>query len=215
MAAVRAYRPGDLDQLYRICLMTAAAGGDATGLYRDPRLVGQVFAAPYALFSPSSALVAEDGEGVGGYIVGAPDTRRFEAMLEAEWWPRLRAIHPDPGAAPRAGWSRDPRISRLIHPPLRAPDDIVEQYPAHLHINLLPRLQGRGVGRRLIEAWLRLMGEGGAPGAHLAGGTANRRAVRFYRACGFTELERPPPPAEPLWLAIALAPPTGDAMRRC
>ncbi len=204
MAQIRPYRPGDFDDLYRICLMTAAGGEDASGRYRDPKLVGHVFAAPYALFSAESVLVAEDGEGVGGYIVGTPDTRRFEALLDAEWWPGLRSVYPDPTGTPRAGWSRDQFMSRLIHHPIRAPDDIVGGYPSHLHVNLLPRLQGRGVGRRLIGRWLGLMRDMGSPGAHLAVGSANRRALRFYLACGFSELERPPPRAEPIWFAMKL-----------
>ena len=51
--------------------------------------------------------VVEDGHGVGGYIVGAPDTRNFEARLEAEWWPDLREIYSDPSDTSRAGWSLD------------------------------------------------------------------------------------------------------------
>src|SRR3546814_10812782 len=52
-------------------------------------------------------------------------------------------------------WSSDVCSSDLHHP-LRMPDIVLRDYPSHLHINLLPRLQGRGVGRRLIERWLRL-----------------------------------------------------------
>ena len=34
---------------------------------------------------------------------------------------------------------------------------------------------------------------------------ANRRAVRFYRTCGFHELERPPSPSPaPIWFGIGL-----------
>jgi ribosomal protein S18 acetylase RimI-like enzyme len=208
MTAIRAYRLGDLDDLYRICLMTAAGGGDGTSLYRDPRLVGHVFAGPYARLRPEWILIAADDAGVGGYILGAPDTLGFEERLEVEWWPALRAAYPDPSGTPPAGWSADQRMSRLIHQPFRAPDDIVAAYPAHLHINLLPRLQGRGIGRRLMRRWLALAQEHGSPGVHLAVGSANRRAVRFYRARGFVEIERPLPRAEPMWFVVAL--PTGD-----
>ena len=56
MAEIRAVRPSDLDDLYRICLATGAGGGDASALYRDPKLLGHVYAAPYAVFSPQSVL---------------------------------------------------------------------------------------------------------------------------------------------------------------
>ena len=47
-ARIRPYRPSDLDELYRICLLTGDAGQDATALYQDPRLLGHIFAAPSA-----------------------------------------------------------------------------------------------------------------------------------------------------------------------
>ena len=96
-AEIRPYRSADLDDLYRICLQTAADGQDATALFGDPMLPGQVFAAPYGIFEPSLAWVAEDSAGAAGYVLGALDTRAFEERLERDWWPALRAGYPDPG----------------------------------------------------------------------------------------------------------------------
>jgi ribosomal protein S18 acetylase RimI-like enzyme len=202
---IRSFRPTDLDELYDICLRTAAGGDDASALYCDPRLVGSVFAAPYAALDPESVFVVEDSQGVGGYIVGARDTAGFAARLEAEWWPRLRAVYPDPSTLPRALWSPDQRMSYWIHHPFRTPGEIVDTYPSHLHIDLLPRLQGQGVGRRLIGTWLQAMREMGSPGAHLAVGSSNLRAIRFYQNCGFRQLTPSNHPVEPLWFVIELA----------
>ena len=105
MAEIRAVQPSDLDELYRICLATGAGGEDASALYRDPKLLGHVYAAPYAVLSPRSVFVVEDTEGVGGYIVGAPDTREFETRLEAAWWPGLRRLYRDPSGEEHAAWS--------------------------------------------------------------------------------------------------------------
>ena len=210
MVEIRAFQPADLDHLYSICLVTGAGGEDATALYRDPKLLGHIYAAPYALLSPHTVFVAEDAEGLGGYIVGAPDTRDFETRLETEWWPRFRTRYRDPAGEPRAGWDRDQLMSYKIHHPDRTADEIVEAYPSHLHINLLPQLRGAGIGRRLMERWLATVREMGSRGAHLAGGAGNRRAIRFYRACGFRELERASREASAaVWFAIDLAPGTG------
>jgi ribosomal protein S18 acetylase RimI-like enzyme len=206
MVEIRAFRSADLEDLYRICLATAAGGG-ATILHCDPRLVGHVYAAPYALLSPLTVFVAEDSDGVGGYIVGARDTRDFETRLETEWWPGLRKLYRDPPSEPRAGWSVDQLMSYRIHHPSRTARAIVEPYPAHLHINLLPRLRGCGIGRRLMDRWLGAVRDTGACGAHLAVGAANRRAIRFYRACGFREMEQPSrAPSAPVWFVINLVP---------
>jgi len=203
MIEIRPYQPADLDDLYRICLATTANGFR----YRDPKLVGQVYAAPYAVMSPRTVFVVEDANGVGGYIVGAPDTRDFEARLETEWWPALRKIYPNPSGIRRTDRTADEFMSWWIHHPQPAPDEIIGPYPSHLHINLLPRLRGRGVGRRLMERWLRAVGNMGSRGAHLAVGAANTRAIRFYRACGFRELERRPSSSlAPIWFGIRLDP---------
>jgi ribosomal protein S18 acetylase RimI-like enzyme len=205
MAKIRAYRPEDLDALYRIALATAMGGCDASVIFRDPKLVGHVFAAPYALFSPETVRVAEDVEGVAGYIVGAANTPDFEELLEARWWPTLRPIYPNPPSASRESWSRDQLMCRLIHEPDRARKELIEAYPAHLHINLLPRLRGKGFGRRLMNHWLELVYLLGARGAHLSVGAANARAIRFYRAVGFRELKVSTTPApKALWFVIDL-----------
>ncbi len=205
MAELRAYRADDLEALYRICLLTGDSGQDASDRYADPKIVGNMYAAPYGLYRPQSCLVLEDAEGVGGYIIGAADTPAFEAELEAEWWPKLRQRYADPAAVPYAERTWDQRLARQFHKPQRTPAFITGPYPAHLHIDLLPRFQGRGFGKMLIDRWLALVKSQGARGAHLGVGPANARAVRFYRAYGFRELELPPESAGALIFAIELA----------
>ena len=197
-AAIRPYQPADLPDLYRIALLTGDSGADATAMYRDPDLVGHHYAAPYGVLSPQTAFVAEDAEGVCGYIVGALDTRAFEARMEAEWWPTLRARLPAPSGPPDT-WTPDQRLIQLIHRPPRTPRRLNEPYPSHLHINLLPRLQGQGMGKQLMDRWLATVRGMGSPGAHLGVSGANARAIRFYQAYGMTELERLPPPFDGIW----------------
>ena len=114
-ASIRPYRDSDLDDLYRICLQTGDSGQDATSMFDDPRLLGHVFAAPYGLFEPSLAFVAEDEAGVGGYIVGALDSRAFAERLEADWWPALRDRYPAPPAElPPDQWTPDQRTAASL-----------------------------------------------------------------------------------------------------
>ncbi len=203
MAEIRPYRAGDLDAIYRICLATGSSGADATHLYRDPKAIGHIYAGPYGVLEPESAFVLEDEDGVGGYILGALDTHPFEKRLETDWWPKLRAAYQDPGATSR-GLTPDERMAWLMHHPSRTPRRITEPYPSHLHIDLLPRFQGGGWGRRMIDTWLGAMKARGSRGAHLGVGFANERAVRFYRKYGFIEAEKLDPPYAMYWFATEL-----------
>lgn len=197
---LRRCRPSDLEALFAICLATGDAGADASALYRDPRILGEIYVGPYAALAPDFVLMAEDEDGAGGYILGVPDTSGFEAKLESEWWPSLRARHPDPGAHPR---DADEARARRIHHPRLAPQDIAAEYPAHLHMNLLPRLQGQGLGKRLLDTWLGMMRERSVRGVHLATGPRNPRAMRFYAAYGFCERVRD---GDVVWFGMALSP---------
>jgi ribosomal protein S18 acetylase RimI-like enzyme len=188
-ARIRPYRPGDLDDLYRICLLTGDVGQDGTALYRDPRLLGHIFAAPYGLFEPSLAFVAEDAAGVGGYIVGALDSQAFERQLESKWWPGLRSRYPAPPAdLPIEQWTPEQRMVFLIHHPPRTPDEVARRYPSQMHINLVPRLQASGLGSQLTSTLIAALRGRGSRGMHLVVPHSNRRAAGFYRHIGFTEL---------------------------
>jgi ribosomal protein S18 acetylase RimI-like enzyme len=192
-ALIRPYRPSDLDALYRICLLTGDDGQDATPLFSDPRLLGHFFAAPYGLYEPALAFVAEDAAGVGGYILSALDTQAFEERLERTWWPHLRARYPDPPASLLGEQlTPDQHMARMIHHPWRIPDGLAARYPSHLHIDMLPRLQASGLGRQMTETLIAALRDQGSPGVHLHVPSGNQHAAGFYRHIGFTELPATP-----------------------
>ncbi|AFZ67271.1 GNAT family N-acetyltransferase [Deinococcus peraridilitoris] len=189
--SVRPFRPEDETALYRICLETGDSGADATELYADPLLLGHLYAAPYGRFEPELAFILEDAVSVCGYVVGARDTAAFNTRLEREWWPDLRARYPlsHADAPPH---TPDERLIAQIHTGF--PDDtgLWQAYPSHLHIDLLPRAQGAGNGRRLIGTLLGALRAANSPGVHLGVGARNERAIGFYRRLGFQELARTP-----------------------
>ena len=188
-ARIRPYQPGDLDELYRICVQTADNGQDATTLFRDPRLPGHVYAAPYAIFEPSLAFVAQDAAGVAGYIVAALDTRAFEERLEGRWWPALRASHPEPSRDLAEGLSAQEKFAlHAIHHPWATPDKLARRFPSELHINLVRRLQGQGMGRQLMATVITALRDQGSGGLHLHVSQGNQRAAVFYQHLGFAEL---------------------------
>jgi ribosomal protein S18 acetylase RimI-like enzyme len=150
-------------------------------------LLGEVYVGPYLAFSPQYAWVIADEQAVLGYVLGVADTAEFERTCERLWWPGLRERYPR-NAFP-AG-SEDDNIVRLIHSPPSAPEALLHEYPAHLHIDLAPEAQGLGLGAALIGTLVDELRADGVPGIHLGVSTANSRAVGFYEHLGFEVLER-------------------------
>ena len=182
---VRSYRPEALEQLYEICLRTGASGRDASEMVVDRRLFGEIYAAPYGVLEPEHALVVDDGAGCAvGYALAVLDTRAFEARCAAKWWPPLQARHPIGSGAN----DLDELLIGIVHHPHLAADAVVATHPSHLHIDLLPEIQGGGWGRRLMaELEARLRGAG-STGIHLGVSTRNHRALGFYEHLGYEEL---------------------------
>jgi ribosomal protein S18 acetylase RimI-like enzyme len=185
MPHVRRATVHDLPGAYRVGLLTGDAGRDATPLARDPDLLGHVYVGPYIVGEPDLALVVADQSGIAGYCLAASDTRSWEAWARAEWWPVLRANHPLPAPDDT---SFDANLVRLIHDPPSAAPEIVDRYPAHLHIDLAERVRGRGFGRALVEQQLAQLRDRGAAGVHLDVAAGNANAIAFYRHLGFAPL---------------------------
>ncbi|KQZ08893.1 GCN5 family acetyltransferase [Agromyces sp. Root1464] len=186
---IRPYRAADRDQVARICLLTAAGGGDAAGVYSDDTLMPEVFALPYVEYAPELAFVVADGDRVLGYVIGVADTAAFVEWWKREWGPAFATRHPSPGAP--TGHEPDFTEAQLIEAgtaPERMLIAELAEYPAHLHIDLLPELQGRGFGRRLIDTLRDALAAHGVPAVHLGMDAANTGARAFYDRLGFHEL---------------------------
>lgn len=187
---IRPARSGDEPGAYHVCLKTGNYGEDGEPFYReDPDALGRIFVGPYLAFEPEFSLILEDEQGICGYALAAPDSRAFYARYEREWRPRLCAQFPDPGGDP-ATWTRLQQVYHAYHHPDYFCPEPYAVYPAHLHIDLLPRAQGRGYGRRMIEALLDRLRARGVPGVHLGVSVHNPRAGGFYARLGFRELTR-------------------------
>ena len=197
VGTIRPYRPADRDDVYDVCVRTGDTGADATGLFSDDSLLPDIFAGPYVAYQPELAFVVDTGERVAGYVIAVADSHAFARWYEENWLPGFRAAHPI-DAAPTAdereviGWGLDP------HGSIAQESD---SYPAHLHIDLLPELQGQGFGRRLIRRLLAALRERGVPGVFLRVSSANTSALAFYRRLGFRELASSRPGAPVLGIS--------------
>lgn len=178
---IRPYQTQDLDSLYDICIKTADSGKDARDKYANHKLHGHIYAAPYAIFEPELTFVITFNNITNGYILGTRNSALFEERSETEWFPKLRETYPlsDPNDE-----ASDARIIRLIHEGYKFKNELID-YPAHLHINLLPIVQGKGLGKKLINKFIGKLKEFNIPALHLEVGKKNVSAIEFYKKMGF------------------------------
>lgn len=179
----------DIPYVYDICLKTGDEGKDATAFFRDPYLIGHYFAAPYLAYQQGICYVAEY-EYPQGYILAVPDTAAFMQWMEEHWLPPLRerfsAYFLD------AGSEKEQWIMRLIYKkqyPIPADDQPwLADYPAHLHIDLLPGIQRKGIGHILMDKLLSDLVQRNVPGLSFGVGIHNIAAINFYHKMGFSVL---------------------------
>lgn len=193
---IRTYRPEDREGVFDVCIRTGDSGRDATGMFADETLLPDVFAAPYLQLQPDLAFVVDTGEGVAGYLIAAADTAEWVRRYHDDYLPGFAERHPlvEPPS------TREERIVWIGHHPEQMIVHDLDRYPAHLHIDLVPQAQGRGLGRALIRTLLAELRSRGVPGVQLRYGEANTGAGEFYRRLGFHRL--PSTPEDPYALAI-------------
>jgi GNAT superfamily N-acetyltransferase len=197
ITAVRPALMADTPYFYEICLKTGDAGADAAPLFFDPFLLGHYFAAPYLFFPAGLCFAAEYDFRPRGYIIGVPDTNAFNRWMETTWLPPLRRQYPLPFPPERLCSETEGQLMAAIHGSHLPPEDPawrpwLAAYPAHLHIDLLPEIQGRGTGRLLMDTLCAELVRRGVPGVHLGVNAKNSGAMAFYRKMGFSMLQEEP-----------------------
>jgi ribosomal protein S18 acetylase RimI-like enzyme len=185
-ATIRRYRETDLAAVYDICVRTAEGGGDARGKYLTDDLMPDLFAGPYVVLEPDLAFVLDDGHQAVGYVIGTADTAAFARAYRERWIPRLAGRYPVP---PQPPVSPDEQLLALHYRPERMIWPGLAEYPAHLHIDLLPGFQGAGYGGRLMDTFYRAAADAGAAGVHVVVVAGNTPALGFYRHLGFCPLD--------------------------
>jgi GNAT superfamily N-acetyltransferase len=207
MIDIRQARSSDMDALYRISLETGHYGENASHLYADLQMMGHIYSAPYLLFEPDLTFVVVCDDQVVGFCVGTSDTAQFEARLDADWWPSLRKQYPKPNENMRSTWSADERRCQMIHVPDTTPRQVVEMYPTHVHMNLLPLIQGQRLGGLILQRWMQQAVQSGVTAVHIGANANNKRALQFWRKQGFEGMAHPI--SRTVWMGRQLLPQNG------
>lgn len=188
---IRPYEQRDREAVRRICFETGYMG-DPQWQWRDRRSFADLFSSYYTDAEPESALVAERAGVVEGYLLGCLDSKGAwseDAIFKRLLWRRLIALRPSTAAFVWCSFSdvvRDRLKGHALPAPLR--DD---RWPAHLHVDLLPSVRGRGVGRTLLQSWLERLRRDNVPGCHVQTLAENARAIAAFSSVGFVALGEP------------------------
>jgi GNAT superfamily N-acetyltransferase len=181
---VRAFSEADRGPLLAL-FGRAGEGAPTASLWGDEESEAAVYLTPYLDLEPESVFVAVvDGEPAGylagslGTAVPSENARLERAIREHRLLLRrgpvlffARSLLDLAGTALR----RQPTAGELDDP----------RWPAHLHINLLPRARGTGAAAVLVERWFERLRDTGTPGCHLQTLVENTRASRFFERMGF------------------------------
>lgn len=190
---IRPYEPRDRAALRQICSETADAGRPIERFFPDREVFADVLTNYYTEFEPQSVFVAESGGDVVGYVTGSVDTKRFlrtmmwrigpvafvKALLRGTLWhpQTVRLFRANIGMWLKNGYRTGPTL---------------DNYPAHLHVNVREDFRGQRLGERLVEAFCERARAAGARGVHAGVSAENLRGRHFFEELGFVELYREP-----------------------
>ncbi|HNX80616.1 MAG TPA: GNAT family N-acetyltransferase [Candidatus Omnitrophota bacterium] len=185
-AVIRQFRSVDRAHVRRICYATADAGSSAESFFADREIFCDAVTAYYTDYQKDLLLVAESQGNVVGYLCGCFDTKRYNQVMayvvipkiflkaclrglffRLYFWRLVRGMF--------ATWAKGG-----YHRP-----SFVQEYPAHLHIDIDKDSRGGGIGRLLMKRFLEQARTRSVCGVHLSTRQDNTAACLFFEKCGF------------------------------
>jgi ribosomal protein S18 acetylase RimI-like enzyme len=194
MFKIRGYEKKDRDAVVTICHRTGYFGEDAAPHFKDAELFGLLFTAYYLDYEPEHCFVADDSGLAVGYIIGSTDTIAQREAFDRLIVPRIvkhalaKTLFRHPGDV----WFLLGLTDHAEYEKGLYSEDLVTTFPAHLHMNVLPGYQRKGIGGSLMARFIEAMRTAGAPGVHLVTSTENKKALPFYRGEGFAVFKELP-----------------------
>lgn len=167
---VRPYLPKDKDDVRYICLNSE---GECKLSKRGRHFILTTYCDYYIEKESENCFVAVDeNDKAIGYIICTENFDNFKKIFTNEYIQRfrkcefLRRKHALKSFVPQENNSKD--------------------YPAHLHIDILPEYQRMGLGHKLTDALCEHLKNKGVKGVMLTTWVGNKAARGFYEKYGFT-----------------------------
>ena len=179
---IRKYSNRDEKEVMNICYRTGYMGEDLTflNLFNDTKLFAQLFCLYYIRYEPDNCFVAALDNKILGYIIGTSDTKK-QRMRFALLMPCIILFR----SLFYTWWKYPESFKALVYfisngDLSNKPDNLNKNYPAHLHINILPEYQHLGVGSLLLQAFEGEMIKKNVRGIHIRTSNKNIKAIPFY-----------------------------------
>lgn len=170
---VRPYKASDCEAVRYICLNSDEP---CTLSKNGKNFILNTYCNYYIEKEPANCFVAEDENGKAiGYILCAENFDKFQSCFLNEYLTRLKKYE----------FRRRKSALRSIESHRKYKDE----YPAHLHIDILPDYQHMGLGRKLMEALCSHLDTKGVNGVMLTVWIHNENAKKFYEKLGFSLIE--------------------------
>ncbi|PTA69688.1 GNAT family N-acetyltransferase [Deinococcus arcticus] len=189
---VRPIQPGDEAAVGRVAYQTGFFGHSAARYFPDAALFAALWVGPYFRGGGFGGFVAQQEGAVVGYVLGSPSAAQYRRALAG------LVVEQGGSLLRQSGFRGLPYLWRAARWP--APHADEHAFPAHLHLNLLPRARGHGAGEGLLRAHLQVLAGAGVPGVQLATTAENAAALRLYARLGFTVAARRTTPLWTPWL---------------
>lgn len=172
MLSIRKYEEKDFDNLRYVCLHSD--GNEMSAEMCE--CVLHTFCDYYIEKEPENCFVLDDDGKAVGYIICTQDYDKYKEIFDKEYLPLNKPLK-----AELYNWAA---TSTVLHNKYKA------DYPAHLHIDLLPDYHRQGWGGRLLNTLFEHLRSKEIKGVMLTTGPDNISACKFYEKYGFTQIEK-------------------------
>lgn len=169
---IRGYRQDDREAVQNVCIVTGIGQEEAQPAFRTMLLTA--FCNYYIEQEPQNCFVAVDGERVIGYILCTENSNLWAQAFENTY----------------VAETEEENLRLFYRGTMETPIKYASDYPAHLHIDILPEYQRMGIGFQLMDALTAHLRAVGVPGVMLSVAADNEKGKNFYGKYGFTVLDR-------------------------
>lgn len=139
------------------------------------KFVLHTFCDYYIEKEPENCFVLSDDGNAVGYVFCTENYDSFREVFDREYLPLNKELGEE-----LYNWAKTSTVLQEKHK---------DEYPAHLHIDILPSYQRQGWGAKLIDALCEHLRTKGVSGVMLTTGYDNVKGCGFYRKYGFSEVE--------------------------